>query len=84
MYNIEFVTSATKEFRSLDHQMKLRVAEAIDKLRENPRPRGVIKLHGQENLYRIKVSSYRVVYEIDDQKSLVLVTRIRLRREVYR
>jgi mRNA interferase RelE/StbE len=64
--------------------VKIRVAETIDRSRENPRHRGVIKLHGQENLYCIKVSSYRVVYEVDDQKRLVLVARIRLRREVYR
>lgn len=84
MYEVEFVTSAAKEFRSLEDESKRRIAVAIDALRENPRPRGVRKLRGHERLYRIRVGSYRVVYEIDDQAGLIQVTRIRHRREAYR
>ena len=84
MYEVEFVTSAAKEFRSLREEIKRRVAVAIDALRQNPRPRGARKLRGHGRLYRIRVGSYRVVYEIDDQARLVRVTRIRHRREVYR
>jgi mRNA interferase RelE/StbE len=68
MYEVEFVTSAAKEFRSLEDKIKRRVAVAIDALGGNPRPRGVRKLRGHEHVYRIRVGSYRVVYEIDDQK----------------
>ena len=70
MYEVEFVTSAAKEFRSLEDRIKGRVAVAIDALRENPRPRGFRKLRGHERLYRIRVGSYRVVYEIDEQARL--------------
>jgi len=84
MYEIEFVASAAKEFRSLETQIKQRIALEIDRLRENPRPRGARKLKGHERLYRIRVGSYRVVYEVDDRARVVLVTRIRHRREVYR
>lgn len=84
MYKVEFLTSAAKEFRSLEAQIKRRVSVAIDDLRENPRPRGVRKLRGHEGLYRIRVGSYRMVYEIDDEAELIVVTRIRHRRDVYR
>lgn len=84
MYEVEFLTSAAKEFRSLEAQIKRRVSAAIDSLQENPRPRGVRKLRGHESLYRIRVGSYRVVYEIDDEAELIVVTRIRHRRDVYR
>jgi mRNA interferase RelE/StbE len=84
MYEVEFATSAAKEFRSLDTGIKHRVAMAIDALQENPRPRGVRKLQGHQCLYRIRVGSYRVVYEIHDETQLIRVTRIRHRREAYR
>lgn len=84
MYGVELVSSAAKEFRSLEDKIKRRVAVAIDALRENPRPTGMRKLRGHERVYRIRVGSYRVVYEIDDQARLVQVTRIRHRRGVYR
>ena len=51
-------------------------------LTENPRRSGVIKLHGQENLWRLRVGDYRVVYSIDDEAKVVDVSVIRHRREV--
>jgi mRNA interferase RelE/StbE len=84
MYKVEFVSSAAKEFRSLDATIKRRVIPVIDNLIENPRPKGVRKLHEHRDLYRIRVGSYRVVYEIDDETRLIRVTRIRHRREIYR
>ena len=84
MYEVEFATSAAKEFRALDAGTKRRIALAIDALQESPRPRGVRKLHGHQYLYRIRVGSYRVIYEIHDEKQTIRVTRIRHRREAYR
>ena len=83
-YEVEFVASAAKEFRSLPSETKRRVIVAIDALRENPRPLGVRKLRGRLDYYRIRVGTYRVVYEIDDTAKLVRVTRVRHRRDVYR
>jgi len=81
-YEVRFAASAAKEFRSLPPELKGRVKEAVDRLKENPRPAGVKKLKGVD-LYRIRVGSYRVVYEIDDKKVMILVTRVRHRREAY-
>lgn len=53
-------------------------------LAENPRPLGVRKLEGEEDLYRLRVGDYRVLYAIRDAVLLVLVVRIADRREVYR
>ena len=83
-YEVQFATSAAKEFRSLSPQLKRRVSSAIDALAQDPRPPGVRKLVGHERLYRIRVGQYRVVYEIDDEGRFIRVTRIRHRREVYR
>jgi mRNA interferase RelE/StbE len=83
-YDIQFVTSAAREFRLLPANIKRRVAVAIEALRQTPRPTGVRKLEGHERLYRIRVGQYRVVYEIDDVAKQIRVTRVRHRRDVYR
>jgi mRNA interferase RelE/StbE len=83
-YKVEFYKSAAKEFRALPTEIKNQVGIAIDALEQTPRPFGVRKLEGGTNLYRIRVSSYRVVYEIYDKEKLIRVTRIRHRRDVYR
>ena len=83
-YEVQFVHSAAKEFRSLSTELKRRIGAAVDGLGQNPRPPGVRKLVGHERLYRMRVGRYRVVYEIDDKAQQVRITRIRHRREVYR
>ena len=83
-FNVEFVASAAKEFRSLSADLKHRVGLTVDSLSNNPFPVGIQKLQGHRRLYRVRVGQYRVVYEIDEQRKLVLVTRVRHRREVYR
>ncbi|MGK7950847.1 MAG: type II toxin-antitoxin system RelE/ParE family toxin [Xenococcaceae cyanobacterium] len=83
-YQIKFKSSAAKEFRKLDSQIKERIREAVDRLTENPRPSGVVKLKGDDRLFRIRIGEYRIVYEIDDSAKLVRVTRVRHRKDVYR
>ncbi|MFN8499227.1 MAG: type II toxin-antitoxin system RelE/ParE family toxin [Anaerolineae bacterium] len=79
----ELLNSAAKEFRGLPTDAKRRVRAAIDLLVENPRHPGVIKLQGRANLYRVRVGDYRVIYEIHDDILLILLTRIRHRKDVY-
>jgi len=83
-YNVKFVDSAAKEFRLLPADIKHRVGLTIDSLSTDPYPTGARKLFGRKHLYRVRVGHYRVVYEIDDHRKLILVTRVRHRREAYR
>ena len=46
--------------------------------------RRVETLAGEENLYRIRVGDYRIVYQIRDKVLVVVLVRIRHRRDVYR
>jgi mRNA interferase RelE/StbE len=49
-----------------------------------PRPNKVKKLQGDDDLYRIRVGDYRIVYEIKDDVLLVTLIRIKHRSEVYK
>ena len=55
----------------------------IPLLKGNPRPDGVKKLKGYENTYRIRVGSYRVIYEIEDREMIVLVLSSIHRQDAY-
>ena len=55
----------------------------IDRLADEPRPAGIVKLAGRDD-YRIRVGDYRIVYAVDDAEHVVIVARIAQRREVYR
>ena len=60
-----------------------RIISAVRHLAENPRPPEVKKLSGRD-AWRIRIGSYRVLYEIHDAKLVVLVVEIGDRRDVYR
>ena len=68
-YEVQFATSAAKEFRSLVPELKHRIGATIDGLNEDPRLPGVRKLVGHERLYRIRVGQYRVVLRLTTRSS---------------
>ncbi len=82
-YRIEIKPTAAKALGRLSRPDAVRIARKIDELALAPRPHGSIKLSG-EDLYRIRVGDYRVLYSIEDTVLIVLVVSIGHRREVYR
>lgn len=82
-YSLKIKQSALKELRKLDKPDRNRLIEAIDKLSENPHVGKLLK--GEfSGLRRLRVGSYRVVYEINEEEVLVLVLRVAHRKEIYR
>jgi len=79
---IFFKPSAIKELGRLPERIQKSVIERIEALAETPRPPGAIKLTNSE-LYRIRVSTYRIIYEVNDQEIKVVIIRIRHRRDAY-
>ena len=67
-----------------DTSLTARLVAAMRGLAGQPRPPGCDKLVGLEDLYRIRVGDYRIVYQVRDEVLLVLVVKIGHRREVYR
>jgi mRNA interferase RelE/StbE len=83
-YAVEFSPSAAREFRKLAPEIQRRLSPHIDSLAQNPRGSGAKKLKGREDLWRIRVGDYRIVYEVRDRTRVVLVVRVTHRRDVYR
>jgi mRNA interferase RelE/StbE len=65
-YVIIFARAARKDLESLEASVVKRVFPKIENLAAQPRPNGCRKLIGEENLWRIRVGDYRVIYSIDD------------------
>jgi mRNA interferase RelE/StbE len=84
-YRIEFRPAALRDLKALPREILQRVSEKISALAENPRPMGVEKLSGSEDdFYRIRIGDYRVLYSIQDKILLILIIKVRHRREAYR
>jgi len=83
-YRIELAPAAWRDLRKLPQEVLQRVRTAIDSLAGDALPPGLIKLTGSEDVWRIRVGQYRVLYRLHTQELLIVVVRIGHRREVYR
>ena len=82
-YRVEVATRARRDLERLAPSILGRIHPILAALAGDPRPTGNQKLVGLE-AYRIRVGDHRVIYEIDDATRVVVVIRVRHRREVYR
>jgi mRNA interferase RelE/StbE len=83
-YAVVFARSARRELEELDAGVARRIISRIEALRSNPRPPGCVKLQGSDDLWRIRVGDYRVIYSIDDRAHVVDVSAARHRSDAYR
>jgi len=83
-YTIKVAPTAERQLKALPKPIWTQIGRRIDKLADNPRPHGVEKITGEDELYCVRSGDYRILYEINDQELLVLVVKIGDRKEVYR
>ena len=80
-YTLEFRPAAVRQLRKLPKDAQ---RAATESLRQQPRPPGAGKLAGTDDLWRIRVGDFRIVYTITDEALVITVVRVANRREVYR
>lgn len=84
MYEIYLGLSAEKDLKSLpDKQTKI-IIPKIKALSAQPYPRGVKKLKGSVNFWRIRFGSFRLIYEVDQSSKRINIYRIKHRKNVYK
>ena len=86
VFSVEFTKSAKKEFDKLAAAMQEKVLDAVTLLAHNPFSEllKIKKLKGADQLYRLRIGDYRVVYEVRQQILRIVVITIGHRKDVYR
>ena len=87
IYTVELLPSAAKYLGSLPVADQRRIQKKLDDLESEPHPRGSRKLQGNkkdENLWRVRAGDYRIIYSVDGNALVVLVVRIRNRKDAYK
>jgi mRNA interferase RelE/StbE len=83
-YVLEFLPRAEKALRRLPKGAATRISRAIESLAIEPRPHGCKNLEAYENQYRIRVGNYRIVYQVEDRRLVVLIIDLGDRKDIYR
>ncbi len=82
-YPVFISKSAQKSLDRLPFLMREKISKAILNLSSVSRPPNCKKLTGRE-AWRIRVGDYRVIYEIQENRLVILVVVVGHRKEVYR
>lgn len=84
MYEVRITPTALKQLARVPKAARSRIDAHLLTLAENPRPQGVKKLEGSDDLYRIRVGDCRVLYYVRDAVLLVLVVKVGQRGGFYK
>jgi mRNA interferase RelE/StbE len=82
-YQVVLQKSVVRFLKKIDKKSQLRLAAAIELLRDNPRPPKAKKLTN-EDLWRVRVGDYRIIYQIEDEILTIHIIKIGLRNNVYK
>jgi len=82
-YVVKIKPTAQKAIKNLPFSLQQRIIEKLKALEYHPH-QGAKKLQGFENRYRIRVGDYRIIYEIHDNRLLVIVLEVGHRSHIYR
>ncbi len=85
-YKLEFSNESKKYLKKLDKPTARRILEAVESIKESPRQSSSIKkMQGYDaEVYRLRVGTYRVIYEIVDDKLIIFIVRIGPRGDIYK
>lgn len=82
-YRLDFTAAAARELRKLPTSIQAWLTPHLSNLVIAPRPPGSKKLKGTDG-YRLRVGDYRILYEIQEAASRVLIVKVAHRKEAYR
>lgn len=85
MYRVLLTRKAEKFYSSADRPLAQKIARCLKVLEQTPRSHPNIKPLKQNlaGRYRYRIGDYRVIYQIDDENSQVIVSLIIHRRQAY-
>ena len=85
MYEILFTKQADRALRKMSRNTARLIREKLGQVAQDPYARNpnVTKLQGRPG-YRLRVGDWRVIYELEDDRLVILVLKIAPRGGVYR
>lgn len=84
-YLLRFSENIEKDFNTIQAKDIKKILSKVKDLAENPYPQGVKKIKASdENLFRLRYRSYRILYVVDEQIKLIMIRKIGHRKSIYK
>jgi mRNA interferase RelE/StbE len=82
MYELRYSPSAVKQLEKLEQNIKERILAVLERLRIRPESCDIKKLVGMPG-YRLRVGDYRVIFDMEKYRLIILVLQVGHRKNVY-
>jgi len=83
-YSVEFRPAVLKSLKRFPKKDLRRIKKRIDGLAENLPDPVATKMKGNNSFHKIRSGDYRIIYEIHDDRLVILVVKIGHRKDVYK
>lgn len=83
-YKLIYHKSAVKFIAKLDKTSQERIATGLKGLLSSPAEGDIKRLKGYTDLYRLRIGSFRVIFNIDHQRQIVYIEAIGNRGDIYK
>ena len=83
-YSVEFRPSVLKSLKRFPKRDLVRIKKKIDGLAKNlPNPK-TTKMKGDNSFHKVRSGNYRIIYEIHNDRLVILVVNVGHRKDVYK
>ena len=83
-YSVEFRPAVLKSIKRLPLKDLRRIRKKIDALAEDLPEPSTTKMKGNNAFHKIRSGDYRIIYEIHNDRLVVLVVKIGHRKDIYK
>lgn len=84
VYKVEFRPSVLKSVKKFPKKDLVKIKSKIDEISSNLPDPSITKMSGNNEFHKIRCGNYRIIYEIHDNRLVILIVKIGHRKEVYR
>ena len=87
MFEIVIHKKFSTKLKEMEKPVLYKIADLFENLRVNPIPWkkfDIKKIKGEENIYRVRIGKYRLIYFVDKSNKRIHVLKIETREKAYR
>ena len=83
-YSIEFRPAVLKNLKRFPKRDLVRIKKRIEDLSRNLPDPGTTEMKGNNTFHKVRTGDYRIIYEIHNDKLVILIVKIGHRKDVYK
>ncbi len=83
-YSVEFRPSVPKSLKRFPKRDLVRIKKKIEDLADNLPDQNTTRMKGNNSFHKVRFGNYRIIYEIYDDKLVILIIKVGHRKDVYK